>query len=75
MYMLRGSLISFGIAVVRFLAVKYNFLNGYQVRFFKSVNGEVNGKAFRKVRERAFPACLLFLIPNRKAHMSGNSTP
>ena len=54
MYKFRGSLISFGIAVIRFLAAKHKFLNGYQVRFFKSVNGEVNGKAFRKVRERAF---------------------
>ena len=30
----------------------------YQVRFFKSVNGEVNGKAFLKVRERAFSGLL-----------------
>ena len=56
--MLTGSLISFGIAGVRFLAVKYKFLNGYQVRFFKSVNGEVNGKAFQKVRKRAFSGLL-----------------
>ena len=60
MYMLRGSLISFGIAVVRFLTVNTNFLNGYQVRFFKSVNGEGKGKTFRKVRERAFSGLFLY---------------
>ena len=56
MYMLRGSLISFDIAVVRFFGGKIQIseTGKYQVRFFKSVNGEVNGKAFLKVRERAF---------------------
>ena len=54
--MLRGSLISFGIAVVRFLAAKYKFFELVSSQIFQVCEWGT-GKTFKKFVNRLFSAC------------------